>query len=97
MKHRLLSKCNMLLSSLALLLAGCGTTQKGAQSMKFEQHIMALYGVPMEQYQKIPTQEADSTNNTSAPQAPEETIENDSTAQERPQIMVKYGVPYPRG
>lgn len=96
MKHRLLNKWNMLLGSLALMLAGCSTTQKGVQSMKLDTQIKALYGVPMEQYQPSPSQEMDTTHTAPALQTPEKETKQDSTIQEAPHIMVKYGVPFPR-
>lgn len=93
MKHRLLTKWSMLLSSLSLLLAGCSTTQKGVQRATSEHQIMALYGVPVERYEPIPTE----TDSTATPVKEEPKAENDTTTKERPQIMVKYGVPFPRG
>lgn len=99
MKHRFLSKWNMLLGSLSLLLAGCGSTQKTGKPMSLEHRIMVLYGVPMEQFQPLPTNEADTIGDSSAqaPEAPSENdIQNDTTIQRDPQIMVKYGVPFPR-
>ena len=60
---------------------------------------MVLYGVPMEQFQPLPTNEADTIGDSSAqaPEAPSENdIKNDTTIQRDPQIMVKYGVPFPR-
>ncbi|MGN0235887.1 MAG: hypothetical protein ACI4BD_06215 [Paludibacteraceae bacterium] len=97
MKRRLLFKWNMLLGSLSLLLAGCGSTQKAGKSMPSEHQIMALYGVPMEQFQPLPA-DADTVSNSPA-QAPAEStpeVQNDSTTQRDPHIMVKYGVPFPR-
>ena len=89
----------MLLGSLSLLLAGCGSTQKVGKPMSSEHRIMVLYGVPMEQFQPLPTNEADTIGDSSAqaPEAPSENdIQNDTTIQRDPQIMVKYGVPFPR-
>ena len=60
---------------------------------------MVLYGVPMEQFQPLPTNEADTIGDSSAQatEAPSENdIQNDTTIQRDPQIMVKYGVPFPR-
>ena len=60
---------------------------------------MVLYGVPMEQFQPLPTNKADTIGDSSAqaPEAPSENdIQNDTTIQRDPQIMVKYGVPFPR-
>lgn len=60
---------------------------------------MVLYGVPMEQFQPLPTNEADTIGDSSAqaPEAPSENdIQNDTTIQRDPHIMVKYGVPFPR-
>ena len=89
----------MLLGSLSLLLAGCGSTQNTGKPMSLEHRIMVLYGVPMEQFQPLPTNEADTIGDSSAqaPEAPSENdIQNDTTIQRDPQIMVKYGVPFPR-
>ena len=89
----------MLLGSLSLLLAGCGSTQKVGKPMSSEHRIMVLYGVPMEQFQPLPTNEADTIGDSSAqaPEAPSENdIQNDTTIQRDPHIMVKYGVPFPR-
>lgn len=98
MRHRLLSKWNMLLGSLSLLLAGCGSTQKAAKPMSSEHHIMALYGVPVEQFQPLPANEADTIGNglDSNSETPIENVQNDTTIQRDPHIMVKYGVPFPR-
>lgn len=98
MRYRLLSKWNMLLSSLSLLLAGCGSTQKAAKPMSSEHQIMALYGVPMEQFQPLPANEADTIGNglDSNSETPIENVQNDTTIQRDPNIMVKYGVPFPR-
>lgn len=98
MRYRLLSKWNMLLGSLSLLLAGCGSTQKTAKPMSSEHQIMALYGVPVEQFQPLPANEADTIGNglDLNSEAPIENVQNDTTIQRDPHIMVKYGVPFPR-
>lgn len=98
MRYRLLSKWNMLLGSLSLLLAGCGSTQKAAKPMSSEHQIMALYGVPVEQFQLLPANEADTIGNglDSNSETPIENVQNDTTIQRDPHIMVKYGVPFPR-
>ena len=98
MRYRLLSKWNMLLGSLSLLLAGCSSTQKAAKPMSSENQIMALYGVPMEQFQPLPANEADTIGNCldSNSETPIENVQNDTTIQRDPHIMVKYGVPFPR-
>ena len=98
MRYRLLSKWNMLLGSLSLLLAGCGSTQKAAKPMSSEHQIMALYGVPVEQFQPLPANEADTIGNglASNSETPIENVQNDTTIQRDPHIMVKYGVPFPR-
>lgn len=98
MRYRLLSKWNMLLGSLSLLLAGCGSTQKAAKPMSSENQIMALYGVPVEQFQPLPANEADTISNglDSNSESPIENVQNDTTIQRDPHIMVKYGVPFPR-
>lgn len=98
MRYRLLSKWNMLLGSLSLLLAGCGSTQKAAKPMSSEHQIMALYGVPVEQFQPLPANEADTIGNgsDSKSETPIENVQNDTTIQRDPHIMVKYGVPFPR-
>lgn len=98
MRYRLLSKWNMLLGSLSLLLAGCGSTQKAAKPMSSEHQIMALYGVPVEQFQPLPANEADTIDNglDSNSESPIENVQNDTTIQRDPHIMVKYGVPFPR-
>ena len=98
MRYRLLSKWNMLLGSLSLLLAGCGSTQKSAKPMSSEHQIMALYGVPVEQFQPLPANEADTIGNglDSNSESPIENVQNDTTIQRDPHIMVKYGVPFPR-
>ena len=98
MRYRLLSKWNMLLGSLSLLLAGCGSTQKSAKPMSSEHQIMALYGVPVEQFQPLPANEADTIGNglDSNSETPIENVQNDTTIQRAPHIMVKYGVPFPR-
>lgn len=98
MRYRLLSKWNMLLGSLSLLLAGCGSTQKAAKPMSSENQIMALYGVPVEQFQPLPANEADTIGNglDLNSEAPIENVQNDTTIQRDPHIMVKYGVPFPR-
>ena len=98
MRHRFLSKWNMLLGSLSLLLAGCGSTQKAGKPMSSEHQIMALYGVPVEQFQPLPANEAD-TIGSSPSEVTEATVpevEQDTAIQRAPQIMVKYGVPFPR-
>ena len=88
----------MLLGSLSLLLAGCGSTQKAAKPMSSENQIMALYGVPVEQFQPLPANEADTISNglDSNSESPIENVQNDTTIQRDPHIMVKYGVPFPR-
>ena len=98
MRYRLLSKWNMLLGSLSLLLAGCGSTQKAAKPMSSENQIMALYGVPVEHFQPLPANEADTIGNglDSNSETPIENVQNDTTIQRDPLIMVKYGVPFPR-
>ena len=98
MRYRLLSKWNMLLGSLSLLLAGCGSTQKAAKPMSSEHQIMALYGVPVEQFQPLPANEADTIGSglDSNSETPIENVQNDTTIQRDPHIMVKYGVPFPR-
>ena len=98
MRYRLLSKWNMLLGSLSLLLAGCGSTQKAAKPMSSENQIMALYGVPVEQFQPLPANETDTIGNglDSNSETPIENVQNDTTIQRDPHIMVKYGVPFPR-
>ena len=98
MRYRLLSKWNMLLGSLSLLLAGCSSTQKAAKPMSSENQIMALYGVPVEQFQPLPANEADTIGNglDSNSETPIENVQNDTTIQRYPHIMVKYGVPFPR-
>ena len=98
MRYRLLSKWNMLLGSLSLLFAGCGSTQKAAKPMSSEHQIMALYGVPVEQFQPLPDNEADTIGNglDSNSESPIENVQNDTTIQRDPHIMVKYGVPFPR-
>lgn len=98
MRYRLLSKWNMLLGSLSLLLAGCGSTQKAAKPMSSEHQIMALYGVPVEQFHPLPANEADTIGNglDSNSETPIENVQNDTTIQRDPHIMVKYGVPFPR-
>lgn len=98
MRYRLLSKWNILLGSLSLLLAGCGSTQKAAKPMSSENQIMALYGVPVEQFQPLPANEADTIGNglDLNSEAPIENVQNDTTIQRDPHIMVKYGVPFPR-
>ena len=98
MRYRFLSKWNMLLGSLSLLLAGCGSTQKAGKPMSSEHQIMALYGVPVEQFQPLPANEAD-TIGSSPSEVTEATVpevEQDTVIQRAPQIMVKYGVPFPR-
>ena len=98
MKHRLLSKWNMLLGSLSLFLAGCGSTQKAGKPMSSEYQIMALYGVPVEQFEPLPANEADTIGDTPSPaqEVPAEELQNDTVIQRNPHIMVKYGVPFPR-
>ena len=98
MRYRFLSKWNMLLGSLSLLLAGCGSTQKTSKSIASEHQIMALYGVPVEQFQPLPANEADTIGNglDSNSESPIENVQNDTTIQRDPHIMVKYGVPFPR-
>lgn len=98
MRYRLLSKWNMLLGSLSLLLAGCSSTQKAAKPMSSENQIMALYGVPVEQFQPLPANEADTIGNglDSNSETPIENVQNDTTIQRDPHIMVKYGVPFSR-
>lgn len=98
MRYRLLSKWNMLLGSLSLLLVGCGSTQKAAKPMSSEHQIMALYGVPVEQFQPLPANEADTIGNgwDSNSETPIENVQNDTTIQRDPHIMVKYGVSFPR-
>lgn len=98
MRYRFLSKWNMLLGSLSLLLAGCGSTQKTSKSIASEHQIMALYGVPVEQFQPLPANEADTIGNglDSNSETPIENVQNDTTIQRDPHIMVKYGVPFPR-
>ena len=99
MRYRFLSKWNMLLGSLSLLLAGCGSTQKAGKPMSLEHQIMVLYGVPVEQFQPLPANEADTIGDrpAQAPEAPSENdMQNDTTIQRDPHIMVKYGVPFPR-
>ena len=98
MKHRFLFKWNMLLGSLSLLLAGCGSTQKAGKPISSEHQIMALYGVPVEQFEPLPANEADTIGGSpsEALEAPAADVEQDTTIQRAPQIMVKYGVPFPR-
>ena len=98
MRYRFLSKWNMLLGSLSLLLAGCGSTQKTSKSIASEHQVMALYGVPVEQFQPLPANEADTIGNglDSNSETPIENVQNDTTIQRDPHIMVKYGVPFPR-
>ena len=98
MRYRFLSKWNMLLGSLSLLLAGCGSTQKTSKSIASEHQIMARYGVPVEQFQPLPANEADTIGNglDSNSETPIENVQNDTTIQRDPHIMVKYGVPFPR-
>ncbi|MGN1239672.1 MAG: hypothetical protein ACI4TV_02225 [Paludibacteraceae bacterium] len=99
MKHRFLSKWNMLLGSLSLLLAGCGSTQKTGKPISSEHQIMALYGVPIEQFEPLPANEADTIADrpTQAPKAPsDDNTQNDTTVRRDPRIMVMYGVPFPR-
>ena len=98
MRYRFLSKWNMLLGSLSLLLAGCGSTQKTSKSIASEHQVMALYGVPVEQFQPLPANEADTIGNglDSKSETPIENVQNDTTIQRDPHIMVKYGVPFPR-
>lgn len=99
MKHRFLSKWNMLLGSLSLFLAGCGSTQKAGKPMSPEHQIMALYGVPIEQFEPLPANEADTITDrpAQAPEAPsDDNTQNDTTVRRDPQTMVKYGVPFPR-
>ena len=99
MKHRLLFKWNMLLGSLSLFLAGCGSTQKAGKPMSSEHQIMALYGVPIEQFEPLSTNEADTIGDrpVQAPEAPsDDNMQSDTTVRRDPQIMVKYGVPFPR-
>lgn len=89
----------MLLGSLSLLLVGCGSTQKAGKPISSEHQIMALYGVPIEQFQPLSTNEVDTIGGTPAqtPEAPSDnSVQNDTTIQRNPHIMVKYGVPFPR-
>ena len=67
--------------------------------MSSEHLIMVLYGVPVEQFQPLPANEADTIGDrpAQAPEAPSENdMQNDTTIQRDPLIMVKYGVPFPR-
>ena len=95
MRYRFLSKWNMLLGSLSLLLAGCGSTQKAGKSIASEHQVMALYGVPVERFEPLPANEAD-TIGGSPSEATVPEVEQDTAIQRAPQIMVKYGVPFPR-
>lgn len=66
--------------------------------MSSEYQIMALYGVPVEQFEPLPANEADTIGDTPSqvPEAPAEDLQNDTVIQRNPHIMVKYGVPFPR-
>lgn len=89
MKKHFLSRLNVALGSLSLLLAGCHT-QKNATNA--ENTVMAIYGVMVEDYQPVPEDKkatADTTT-TVTPQEPADTEE-----QQAPAIMVKYGVMRP--
>ena len=98
MRYRFLSKWNMLLGSLSLLLAGCGSTQKAGKPMSSEHQIMALYGVPVERFEPLPANEADTIGGSPSevPEARVPEVEQETAIQRAPQIMVKYGVPFPR-
>ena len=91
MRYRFLSKWNMLLGSLSLLLAGCGSTQKAGKPMSSEHQIMALYGVPVEQFQPLPANEADTIGGSpsEATEATVPEVEQDTAIQRAPQIMIK--------
>ena len=98
MKHRFFSLLNMLLGSLSLLLAGCGSTQKTSKSIASEHQVMALYGEPVERFEPLPANEADTIGGSPSEvtEAPVPEVEQDTAIQRTPQIMVKYGVPFPR-
>ncbi len=109
--NRFLSRINLLLGSLSLLLAGCHTPKHASKS----DAIMVLYGVGLEDYAPVSddanperkseaplptdTVEAPIPSRENALEAPlkSDTVEAPLTPRgDRPSIMVKYGVMPPK-
>lgn len=103
--NRFLSRINLLLGSLSLLLAGCHTPKHASKS----DAIMVLYGVGLEDYAPVsdittPESDADtveapipSRENASEAPLKSDTVEAPLTPRgDRPSIMVKYGVMTPK-
>lgn len=89
MKKYFLSRLNVALGSLSLLLAGCHT-QKNATNA--ENTVMAIYGVMVEDYQPVP-EGNNSATDTTATVTPQDSA--DTNERQAPAIMVKYGVMRP--
>lgn len=96
MKRKILSKINVLLGTISLALAGCHT-QKSATNGEYG--VVALYGVQVEDYRPVVTEQAENTAKSDSikpvPQTQDSAKVSDMPRRD-PQIMVKYGVMIPR-
>ena len=105
MKKKFLTKANVLLGAMSLILAGCHTQKKVAESSTAETpepqeqetvegKVVCLYGVPPRVYEEQRAQEEQKLQEQEKQQ--QDTLSVDTTASEQPRPMLKYGVPYPR-
>ena len=105
MKKKLLTKANVLLGAVSLILAGCHAQKKATESSAVETpepqeqgtvegKVVCLYGVPPRIYEEQRAQEELKLQEQEKQQ--QDTLSVDTTASEPPRPMLKYGVPYPR-
>lgn len=104
MKKKLLTKVNVLLGAMSLILAGCHTQKKAAantvENSEPQQQetdggrMVCLYGVPPRVYEEQRDQEEQKLQEQQ--QQAQDTTAVDTTKNGPVRPMLKYGVPYPR-